>query len=220
MKPLYVVAAILLASQAVYGQPNSFAEFQQLPEEQRTTLAHNLSNPMNDQYRRWSWRLHLGEQAWQERQQRRLIYQYDHDAIESLFDYYMHLRQVFAEQQIMGTQPAGPTPTNSVQADQLNKEFNAAREQFEEADHVLSTLAPTPQARALNKKADALVGTWINAHPLGTKVALSVAAMNAVTQSNQAVLTEMAKLPKLSADEIQKAVDALRPDGPSKGEIF
>ena len=126
----------------------------------------------------------MGEQAWQARQQQQLILRYNHYDIESLFAYYKSLCQVFATQQAAKPRPDGSVPDKSAQVQQEAKAYEAAGNQYNEADHVLSTLAPTPQAQLLNKKADALLDTWVDAHPANTSVVLSAEAMKGTFHHN------------------------------------
>ena len=209
---LIFIAAVALFVRTSWAGPTTFEEYKQLSPNERRALYDNGKNPMFGWFAIWDWRLNMGEDRWQRRQLERLTEAHGYVTLEALFNYYEQLQKVYLGQDWDRRKASIPAASLNAEAAQWNKDYASKDSQYVEALRLFAALAPTPQAQTLNKQASDLLTVWTKQFPDGTPYTISKPQMEAMDQAVQAITEQLQKLPKLTPEEVQKAIERLPED--------
>ena len=217
MKTLLICSLWLgLAVQAVAGPPTTFEEFKQLPPAQRDALmADALSkvydDPPNLKLKDWWVRQHMSEKEWQWDQQRRLIDHNDYYGLSNFFNEYQSLRQSCLMHEAAALKAKGLPPSELAEAlTRLGKLGEGDSDIYVNIVPLLASVAPGAEAKALNERAQQMVSGLYDRYPTG---AITRQAVTELDKRAQEMLEQVKKLPKLTAEQEQAAIDALPPSG-------
>ena len=207
---------LLLCAQRLYADPHTFAEFKALPYQERFDLvAADEEGHLHWKYVGWWYRLQMGDESWQRREQDRLADQNDYTALTAFFNEYQHLREEFTRQELARKKQAGLA----------GKELSAERERYSEAMQTASkirpdaialvaSLAPTEDAHTLTQQVNLISTDLYKRYPDGTQWVLTPAVMAAIDQQAQQIMTKLKSLPKLTPEQVQAAIEALPDENP------
>ena len=97
-------------------------------------------------------------------------------------------------------------------ADQWLKDYNLVNSQYMEALRLCAVLAPSPQAQALNSKANDLLNAWLKQSPPETGYKVTKSQMAEMEQQVHQMVEQLKTLPKLTPQEVQAAIERLPDD--------